>query len=152
MERWCGALSQPAIRPGAAYRYEFPLRQRGTFLDHPYADEMTQMALGMVGMTVVHPRDPGHRPVDRDFSLMVHEWRIDPGASRPDPTEMTDFNVLTFNCRCFPGTAPLVARRGDRVRLRFGNLGAMEHHPIHLHGCAFLLTATEGGDIPESAQ
>ena len=83
---------------------------------------------------------------------MIHEWRIEPGASRPDPTEMTDFNVLTFNSRCFPGTAPLVVRRGDRVRLRLGNLGAMEHHPIHLHGYAFRLTATEGGDIPESAQ
>jgi len=42
--------------------------------------------------------------------------------------------VLTFNGRAFPGTAPLVAKYGDRVRIRFGNLSPMEHHPIHLHG------------------
>jgi hypothetical protein len=50
---------------------------------------------------------------------------------RPNPIEMTDFNILTLNARVFPGTAPLVAKYGDRVRIRFGNLSAMEHHPIH---------------------
>jgi len=145
-------VSQPAILPGQTYRYEFTLRQHGTFMYHPHADEMTQMALGMVGMLVIHPREPAQPPVDRDFALMLHEWRIDPGTRRPQPLEMTEFNVLTFNSRCFPGTAPLVVRRGERVRLRFGNLGAMEHHPIHLHGYTFRLTATEGGDIPAAAQ
>jgi FtsP/CotA-like multicopper oxidase with cupredoxin domain len=145
-------LSQAAVRPGETFRYEFTLRQHGTFMYHPHADEMTQMALGMVGMMVVHPRDPGHREVDRDFSLMVHEWRVDPGAARPDPGEMTDFNVLTFNSKAYPGTDPLVVGTGERVRIRLGNLGAMEHHPIHLHGYYFRLTATEGGEIAEDAQ
>jgi manganese oxidase len=145
-------LTQPAVRPGETFRYEFTLRQHGTFMYHPHADEMTQMALGMVGMMVVHPRDPGHREVDRDFSLMVHEWRVDPGAARPDPGEMTDFNVLTFNSKAYPGTDPLVVETGERVRIRLGNLGAMEHHPIHLHGYYFRLTATEGGEIAEDAQ
>ena len=47
---------------------------------------------------------------------------------------MTDFNVLTFNSKAFPGTEPLVAEHGERVRIRLGNLGPMDHHPIHLHG------------------
>ena len=34
---------------------------------------------------------------------------------------MTDFNLFTFNSRAYPGTAPLVVKRGDRVRMRFGN-------------------------------
>jgi len=50
---------------------------------------------------------------------------------------MTDFNVLTLNAKVFPGTAPLVCRKGDRVRIRIGNLSAMDHHPIHLHGYYF---------------
>jgi FtsP/CotA-like multicopper oxidase with cupredoxin domain len=58
---------------------------------------------------------------------------------------MKDFNLLTFNSKAFPGTEPLLVRTGDRVRLRFGNLSAMDHHPIHLHGFAFELTATDGG-------
>ncbi|MEZ4467000.1 MAG: multicopper oxidase domain-containing protein, partial [bacterium] len=65
---------------------------------------------------------------------------------------MSDFNLLTFNARAFPATEPLVVRRGDRVRLRFGNLSAMDHHPIHLHGHAFELTATDGGDVPPGAR
>ena len=71
---------------------------------------------------------------------------------RPNPIEMTDFNILTLNARVFPGTAPLVAKYGDRVRIRFGNLSAMEHHPIHIHGLHWKVTETDGGQIPESVQ
>jgi hypothetical protein len=83
---------------------------------------------------------------------MLHEWRIDPGARRPNPNEMTDFNVLTMNARAFPGTAPLVVRTGQRVRIRIGNLSPMDHHPIHLHGHQFRITETDGGAITEAAQ
>jgi hypothetical protein len=65
---------------------------------------------------------------------------------------MTDFNVLTFNGRSFPGTAPLVAKCGDRVRIRFGNLSPMEHHPIHLHGFYWKITEMDGLQLPETAQ
>ena len=74
------------------------------------------------------------------------------GTSRPDPNEMTDFNLLTINGKVFPGTGPLVVKKGQRVRIRIGNLSAMDHHPIHLHGYQFRVTATDGGEIPESAQ
>jgi hypothetical protein len=111
---------------------------------------MVQIGLGMMGMLIVHPKSPT-RKVDRDFVLMLSEWRIDPGARRPDPTEMTDFNVLTINSKAFPGTAPLVCKKGDRVRVRIGNLSAMDHHPIHIHGHHWTLTGTDGGPIQESA-
>ena len=65
---------------------------------------------------------------------------------------MADFNVLTMNARCFPGTASLVCKKGDRVRIRLGNLSAMDHHPIHIHGMRFKTVATDGGPIPTSAQ
>ena len=64
---------------------------------------------------------------------------------------MTDFNMWTFNSRVFPGTDPLAVRKGDRVRIRWGNLSMMSH-PIHLHGYHFKQVATDGGWIPESAQ
>ncbi len=147
-----GGLTQPVIPPGETFRYEFVLRQHGTFMYHPHHDEMTQMALGMMGFFIIHPRQKPANPPDRDFALMLSEWRIDPGASRPDPMEMTDFNVLTMNAKAFPGTSPLVAKTGDRVRVRLGNLGAMDHHPIHLHGYQFRVVESEGGDIPETAQ
>jgi FtsP/CotA-like multicopper oxidase with cupredoxin domain len=145
-------LTQKPIAPGETFKYEFTLRQHGTYMYHPHFDEMTQMGLGMMGMFIVHPRNPtGPRP-DRDFAIMLSEWRIDPGTSRPNPTEMVEFNVLTMNSKVFPGTAPLVAKFGERVRIRFGNLGAMDHHPIHLHGNFFKIIETDGGAVPESAQ
>src|SRR6516165_1610448 len=41
-------LSQKAIEPGQTYKYEFKLRQHGTYMYHSRADEMTQQALGMM--------------------------------------------------------------------------------------------------------
>ncbi len=145
-------LNQKIIHPGETFKYEFTLRQHGTHMYHAHHDEMTQMALGMIGLFVIHPRHPkGPRP-DRDFAFMLSEWQIKVGTSRPNPNEMTDFNIFTFNAKSFPGTAPMVAKLGDRVRMRFVNLGAMDHHPIHLHGYQFRITETDGGQIPESAQ
>jgi FtsP/CotA-like multicopper oxidase with cupredoxin domain len=145
-------LNQRIIRPGETFRYEFTLRQHGTHMYHSHHDEMTQMALGTVGPFVIHPRRPQEEQPDRDFVFMLHEWRIDVGTSRPNPNEMTDFNIFTFNAKAFPGTAPMVAKLGDRVRIRLINLGAMNHHPIHLHGYQFRIVETDGGQIPASAQ
>lgn len=147
-----GGLNQRSIEPGQTFRYEFTLRQSGTCMYHSHHDEMTQIALGMTGLFVIHPREPLGPPVDRDFAIMLHEWRIDPGSSRPNPNEMIEFNVLTMNAKVFPATAPLVVRKGQRVRIRIGNLSPMDHHPIHLHGYRFLVTETDGGKLPESAQ
>lgn len=147
-----GGLSQRSIRTGETFMYEFALKQHGTFMYHSHHDEMTQMGMGMVGLFVIHPRDPKGVTVDRDFALLLHEWSIEVGTERPNPNEMTDFNILTINGRCFPGTEPLVAKLGERIRIRIGNLSAMDHHPIHLHGYYFKVTETDGGRIPEEGQ
>lgn len=146
-----GGLNQSLIGVGETFVYEFTLRQHGTLMFHSHHDEMTQMALGLIGLFVIHPRQPVYR-VDKDFALMLSEWKIDPGAARPDPAEMNDFNILTFNGKCFPGTAPLICQLGDKVRIRLGNLSVMDHHPIHLHGFYFRITATDGGPIPVAAR
>jgi hypothetical protein len=144
-------LNQKIIRPGETFRYEFTLVQHGTHMYHSHHDEMTQMGLGTMGLFVIHPRNPkGPRP-DRDFAFMLSEWRIDVGTSRPNPNEMTDFNIFTFNAKAFPGTAPMVAKLGQRVRIRVANVASMSHHPIHLHGYQFPIIETDGGQIPERA-
>lgn len=147
-----GGLSQPPIEPGVTYRYEFTVPHAGTFMYHPHWDEMTQMAMGMMGMLIVHPRRPRGFVPDRDFAIMLSEWSIPMGAGRPNPLEMNDFNVLTMNSKAFPGTAPLVVKTGDRVRIRFGNLSGIDNHPVHLHGYSFRIAATDGGEIPRAAQ
>ncbi len=146
-----GGLNQPQIKPGETYVYEFTLRQHGTFMYHPHADEMVQMAVGMMGMFIVHPKEARKNPIQRDFAIMLHNWQVNPGTYRPDPSIMVEFNMWTFNSRVFPGTDSLVVRTGDRVRVRFGNL-SMWNHPIHVHGHAWKIVATDGGDIPEAGQ
>lgn len=147
-----GGLSQRTIQPGETFIHEWTFRQYGTFTYHAHHDEMTQMAMGLMGMIVVHPRRPAEPVPDRDFALLLSTWKLRPGTRRPDPNEPTDFNILTLNARAFPGTAPLVAQTGQRVRIRIGNLSAMHHHPIHLHGYAFEEIMTDGGLIPKSAR
>jgi hypothetical protein len=88
----------------------------------------------------------------RDYALFAHEWMVPIGTRRADPLAMSDFNVLTFNGKSFPATAPLIAQVGDLVRIRLANLGPMDHHPIHLHGHAFEVVATDGGPVPKSAR
>ena len=146
-----GGLTQSQIKPGETYAYEFTLRQHGTQMYHPHADEMVQMAMGMEGFFIIHPKEPEQPRIDRDFCIFLQEWFVEPGTSTPNPNIMTDFNLFTFNSRVFPGTAPLIARLGDRVRIRIANL-SMDSHPIHLHGYNFKITGTDGGRIPASGQ
>jgi FtsP/CotA-like multicopper oxidase with cupredoxin domain len=146
-----GGLTQPHIEPGKTFVYEFVLKRSGTFMYHPHADEMVQMAMGMMGIFIIHPRDPKLHRVDRDFVFIMSSYDIDPGTSLPKVMTMTDFDLWAWNSRVFPGIDPLVIARGDRVRVRVGNL-TMTNHPIHLHGYSFEVTGTDGGWIPESAR
>ncbi len=142
-------LTQKPIEPGQTFKYEFRMKQHGTFMYHSHGDEMVQMGLGTMGFLISHGKN--ELKMDRDFAIFLNEWFVEPGTKTPNPNIMTDFNIFTFNSRAFPGTAPLVAKKGDRVRIRIGNVG-QESHPIHLHGYSFKVVATDGGDIPPTAQ
>jgi FtsP/CotA-like multicopper oxidase with cupredoxin domain len=144
-------LSHPGIPSGKTFVYEFDLVKSGTFMYHPHADEMVQMAMGMMGLFIVHPRDPAFMPVDRDFGILLAAYDIDPGTYIPRVAEMTNFNLWTFNSRIFPDIDPLVASKGDRVRVRVGNL-TMTNHPIHMHGYDFEVTCTDGGWVRPEAR
>ncbi|MEJ6006327.1 copper oxidase [Paucibacter sp. AS339] len=147
-------LTQPAIKPGQTFVYEFTARRPGTFMYHPHADEMTQMAMGMMGMWITHPKQRNHpqiAEVQRDFCFLLASYDVEPGSYTPKPMTMTDFNLWTWNSRIFPGIDSLNVRHGDRVRLRVGNL-TMTNHPIHLHGHEFEVTGTDGGPVPKSAR
>ncbi len=144
-------LTQPGIQPGKTFVYEFVAKRPGTFMYHPHADEMAQMAMGMMGFWVTHPKDHKLHRVDRDFVFLTNAYDIDPGSYTPKISTMLDFSLWTFNSRAFPGIDPMVCRNGDRVRIRVGNL-TMTNHPIHLHGHEFEVTGTDGGWVPQSAR
>jgi len=146
-------LTQPAIQPGKTFVYEFVARRPGTFMYHPHADEMTQMAMGMMGFWVTHPRarHPLIDAVQRDFCFLLNAYDIDPGSYTPKTMTMLDFNLWSWNSRIFPGIDSLNVRLKDKVRIRIGNL-TMTNHPIHVHGHEFTVTGTDGGPTPASAR
>jgi hypothetical protein len=99
----------------------------------------------------VHPRNPAERRVDRDFVFLLNAFDIEPGAYTPRVSTMLEFNLFCFNSRVFPGIDHLAVRKGDRVRIRIGNL-TMTNHPIHIHGHNFTVAGTDGGWVPQSAR
>lgn len=144
-------LSHPPIPPGKTYVYEFDLIKSGTFMYHSHADEMVQMAMGMMGLFIVHPKDPQFMRADRDFCFLLNAFDIEPGSYVPRVMTMLDFNMWCWNSRIYPDIDPLVIAKNDRVRVRVGNL-TMTNHPIHMHGYDFEVTCTDGGWVRPEAR
>ncbi len=139
-------IGQQLIMPGETYTYEFTINQNGTFFYHSHM--VMQEMLGMIGLFIVHPKNPHEPRVDKDFAFILQEWAILPNNTVPNTLAM-EFNWLTMNGKAGPATTPVIVKQGERVRIRIVNLG-MDHHPMHLHGHQFYVTGTEGGRAPES--
>ena len=138
--------SQEPIPPGGRFVYEFTLHQNGTFFYHPH--QAMQEMFGMFGVFIMHPKKAYQPRVDKDFAIVLQEFAVLPSSSIPNSMNM-EFNWLTLNGKAAPATTPLIIRLGDRVRIRFLNIG-MDHHPIHLHGHTFYVTGSEGGRQPQA--
>ncbi len=146
-----GGLTQPHIKPGKTFVYEFVLKKSGTFMYHPHADEMVQMAMGMMGFFVVHPRDPKFTASTATSSSCSTPTTSIPAATCRRSRRCSISICGPGTAACFPGIDPLVVRKGDRVRVRIGNL-TMTNHPIHMHGYDFAVTCTDGGWVPAGAR
>jgi hypothetical protein len=140
-------ISQELVKPGGRFVYEFDIHQAGTYFYHSHM--AMQEMLGMLGGFIMHPRTPYHPHCDKDFLLHLQEYAVLPNNTVPNTMNM-EYNWLLLNGKAGPASTPLIVRQGDRVRIRFVNLG-MDHHPMHLHGYTFQVTGTEGGRIPETA-
>lgn len=140
-------ISQPPVLPGESFIYSFNIRQEGTFFYHSHM-AMQEMA-GMLGAVVMHPRVPYRPHCEKDFLIHLQEFAVLANQTIPDTMKM-EYNWLLLNGKASPATTPLIVKQGERVRIRFVNMG-MDHHPMHIHGHTFYTTGTEGGRIPESA-
>ena len=140
-------ISQAPVKPGGRFVYEFDIHQEGTYFYHSHM-AMQEMA-GMLGGFIMHPKEPYRPHCDKDFLISLQEYAVLPNNTVPNTMNM-EYNWLLLNGKAGPATTPLIVRLGDRVRVRFVNLG-MDHHPMHIHGHTFYTTGTEGGRIPEMA-
>lgn len=68
-------VSFPGIRPGATFRYEFPLIQAGTYWYHSHSGLQEQ--LGHYGPIVIEPREPDRVEYDREFVIVLSDWTFE---------------------------------------------------------------------------
>jgi len=125
-------ITQPPIKPGQSYTYEFTAPNPGSHMYHSHHNSATQVGLGLLGAFIIEPKDPlPIEQADVDYVLVLND-----GA-----------HGYTFNGKSFPATEPIVAKKGQKLRLRFMNEGMMIH-PMHLHGMHMTIIAKDGWAQP----
>ena len=125
-------ITQPPVKPGASYTYEFTVPNAGSHMYHSHHNAAKQVGLGLLGAFIVEPRNP--RPieqVDRDFTMILNDG----------------MHGYTLNGKGFPATQPLVAKLGEKIRIRYMNEGMMIH-PMHLHGMHMTVIDKDGWPQP----
>ena len=127
-------ITQPPIKPGETFTYEFVARQRR--LAHvPLAPQRDRAGgRGLLGAFIVEPKDPATRPAfDREYTMVLNDGPL---------------GGFTLNGKSFPATQPLTAKQGERVLIRYMNEGMMIH-PMHLHGMPMQVIAKDGYLLPQ---
>jgi FtsP/CotA-like multicopper oxidase with cupredoxin domain/plastocyanin len=125
-------LSQPAIKPGESWTYEFIARESGTHMYHSHTNSMEQVQKGLFGALIVKPRrDAEH--YDHEFVFGLHEIE----------------GWFTINGHSFPATMEkdfMRIKTGDKALIRMYNAGQV-NHPMHLHGHQFEVVAVDGNKV-----
>ncbi|MFN8421471.1 MAG: copper oxidase [Anaerolineae bacterium] len=125
-------VTQPVIKPGASFVYEFNAKNAGTHMYHSHHNAAEQVSRGQMGAFIIEPADLTNEPrVDADYVMMLNDAAIG----------------LTINGKSFPATQPILAKKGDRIRVRYMNEG-FQIHPMHLHGMYQLVIAKDGARLP----
>jgi FtsP/CotA-like multicopper oxidase with cupredoxin domain len=145
-------MTQPPVQPGQDFTYEFPVRQNGTYWYHSHFHSDVQLPVGLYGPLIIDPKVQSGPLPDVDQVLMLSEWRWLEGDTYPAmPMAGMEPNYFTINGKAFPATQEITLKKGQRLRLRFVGAGQFIH-PMHIHGPAFKITATDGHPVPESQQ
>jgi len=134
-------LTQPPIRPGESFTYEFTPPDAGTFWYHPHANTLQQLGRGLAGTLIVEERAP--IAVDRDLTWLIEDWRLDddgriaPGFGNRMEAGMSGRigNTVTINGRLLDRVS---VKPGERLRLRLVNamlarilgLRFADHRPV----------------------
>jgi len=125
-------ITQDPIQPGDSFTYEFTARVPGSHMYHSHHNATDQVGRGLLGAFIVEPKDPAKR-YDRLY-----------GATQDIVWISNDsLGGFTINGRGFPATAPIVAKLGETIVIRFMNEGVMMH-PWHLHGMPMHVVARDG--------
>lgn len=135
-------ISQPPVKPGETFTYEFTASHPGTFMYHSHYDDMKQVASGMYGAFIIDPKESGKSAVkyDHDYTMVLSGLHVNTA-----PDEEADYYAI--NGRSYPDTLPILAKKGETVRVRLINIDTMEVHTMHLHGLDFQVIAKDGHPV-----
>ncbi len=125
-------ITQDPILPGQSFTYEFVARSTGSHMYHSHHNATDQVGRGLLGAFIVQPKDAAKR-YERLYGISQDIVWISNDA----------LGGFTINGRGFPATAPIVARLGEKIAIRFMNEGNMMH-PWHLHGMPMHVVARDG--------
>ena len=144
--------TQKSIQPGETFTYEFVAKPAGTYWYHSHFDSDKQISVGLSGAFIIDPVGGLTSKPDIDRVFMLNEWRVIDGQTYAAmPATGMDANFFTINGKAYPETETVNAKVGQKIRLRFIGSGQVIH-PMHLHGFPFKIVATDGNDVPLSAQ
>jgi FtsP/CotA-like multicopper oxidase with cupredoxin domain len=126
-------ITQPPIKPGQSFSYEFVARNPGSHMYHSHHNATKQVGKGLLGAFIIEPKDKGKDPAyDIEHTLILND----------------QLGGFTINGKGFPATAALTAKLGQKLRIRYMNEG-MLIHPMHLHGLPQLVFAKDGWNLPQ---
>jgi FtsP/CotA-like multicopper oxidase with cupredoxin domain len=132
-------ITQDPILPGGSFTYEFVAKPSGSHMYHSHHNATDQVGRGLLGAFIVEPKDPAQR-YDQLYGVTQDIVWISNDA----------YGGFTINGRQFPATAPLVAKLGESIVIRFMNEGVMTH-PWHLHGMPMRIVARDGYPLGSAA-
>jgi len=126
-------ITQPPIKPGASFTYEFTVPNAGSHMYHSHHNAAKQVGMGLLGAFIVEPKDKSAEPqADVDYVMILNDMA----------------HGYTLNGKGFPATEPISAKKGQTVRVRYMNEG-MQIHPMHLHGMHMTVIAKDGWPVPQ---
>ena len=126
------AISQDAVLPGETFTYEYTLRNAGSHMYHSHFMADEQVPMGLLGAFIVTDPNADEPAVDQDIAMVLNDGPLG----------------FTINGKGFPATEPIVAKQGDKIRIRYMNEG-LQIHPMHLHGMPQLVIAKDGWMLPD---
>lgn len=140
-------LTQPPIKAGESFIYEFTPPDAGTFWYHPHANSLQQIGRGLAGVLIVE--EPAPVNVDRDLLWVLQDWRLTKeGQIAQGFGSMMDAvmsgrvgNIVTIN-----GTVRmnLPVKAGERVRLRLANAALARMMALRIEGHRPVIVAIDG--------
>ncbi len=162
-------VTQPGVKPGESYFYEFEAKPAGSYIYHSHAGY--QLDQGLYGPLVIEPsKDAGS--CDREYTLMLEDWvmRDEGGIARTQRRRSMGmmggmmgmrgaFGTSTFpllepfydgyavNGRLYPHMEPLTVKRGERVKLRILNPSSATIYDLQLAGHSLWVTHMDGRPV-----